>query len=499
MLSYDAAGRLTIKVDDSLTTGEEYYYDNLGRLRADSAINAPSPPPGCTPPQIVGDNGVNCLSGDTWTVGPGHAFSYDSAGNRTDQGGTYSTGNRITAFGSCTYATADSAGDVTSRTCSGQTATFKWTAESRLDTVIVGGQTIGYRYDAAGRLIRKDVGGSPVSYFLWDGDQLIAELSSPTAERAEYSYPLTGLDQPAWERIGGYTFDVHIDALGNVVAIATTKNNDGLYHVRAYGYDAWGGDASPPDTLGLNGADRARWKGALYIGTEAGLYYMRNRWYEPASGRFLSEDPKGIGASPNLYLFAGDDPVNGADPSGLDDEQCPTGYHPLPGTAFIDSDGVRKHACESDDHSTTIWVDDHGKTVATQNTPPPPPYSPVAKCPAMNSTFLDQLDGELEAAMIAGVEYGGSYGPPWSSPVKRTGTGTGGLNPGVNTPPPARGSSGIWHVHLYTSKDGFAESPSWADYYYAVDSMHSTSIVRSPDSLFVLSPSGSIVGCAAPM
>jgi len=317
MLTYDAAGRLTIKVDDSLTAGDEYYYDNLGRLRADSVINAPSPPPGCTPPQIIGDNGVNCLSGATWTVGPGQAFTYDSAGNRTDQGGTYGTGNRITGFAGCTYVTADSAGDVTSRTCNGQTATFKWTAESRLDTVIVGGETIGYRYDAAGRLIRKDVSGSPVSYFLWDGGDLVAELSSPTVESAEYSYPLDGpLDQPLWERIGGYTYDVHIDALGNVVAIATTKNT-GQYHVRAYGYDAWGQDESPGDTLGLNGTDRARWKGALYIGTEAGLYYMRNRWYEPATGRFLSEDPLGIqNAGLNLYLYSANDPVNKYDPSG---------------------------------------------------------------------------------------------------------------------------------------------------------------------------------------
>jgi hypothetical protein len=47
------------------------------------------------------------------------------------------------------------------------------------------------------------------------------------------------------------------------------------------------------------------------------LYYMRNRWYEPRSGRFLSEDPIGLGGGINLYVFAGGDPVNGRDPSGL--------------------------------------------------------------------------------------------------------------------------------------------------------------------------------------
>jgi murein DD-endopeptidase MepM/ murein hydrolase activator NlpD len=44
--------------------------------------------------------------------------------------------------------------------------------------------------------------------------------------------------------------------------------------------------------------------------------YMRNRWYEPQSGRFLSEDPIGLNGGINLYAFAGDNPVSRGDPSG---------------------------------------------------------------------------------------------------------------------------------------------------------------------------------------
>jgi hypothetical protein len=50
---------------------------------------------------------------------------------------------------------------------------------------------------------------------------------------------------------------------------------------------------------------------------EADLYYMRNRWYEPRTGRFLSEDPLGLAGGINGYAFSSDDPVNGADPFGL--------------------------------------------------------------------------------------------------------------------------------------------------------------------------------------
>ncbi len=64
--------------------------------------------------------------------------------------------------------------------------------------------------------------------------------------------------------------------------------------------------------------DWARWKGAYRTGVGGGdLYYMRSRWYEPQTGRFLSEDPLGLGGGLNLYAYAGNDPVNGSDPSGL--------------------------------------------------------------------------------------------------------------------------------------------------------------------------------------
>lgn len=34
-------------------------------------------------------------------------------------------------------------------------------------------------------------------------------------------------------------------------------------------------------------------------------------------GRFISEDPVSLGGGINQYAFAGDDPINGSDPSGL--------------------------------------------------------------------------------------------------------------------------------------------------------------------------------------
>jgi RHS repeat-associated protein len=49
------------------------------------------------------------------------------------------------------------------------------------------------------------------------------------------------------------------------------------------------------------------------------LQYLRNRYYDPNTGRFTQEDPIGLGGGLNLYGFAGGDPVNFSDPFGL----CP--------------------------------------------------------------------------------------------------------------------------------------------------------------------------------
>ena len=47
------------------------------------------------------------------------------------------------------------------------------------------------------------------------------------------------------------------------------------------------------------------------------LYDYRARWYDPAVGRFLSEEPAGLDADPNLYRYCGNSPVVNVHPSGL--------------------------------------------------------------------------------------------------------------------------------------------------------------------------------------
>ena len=53
---------------------------------------------------------------------------------------------------------------------------------------------------------------------------------------------------------------------------------------------------------------------------ETGLYYYRARYYDPQSGRFISEDPLGFASKGvNLYEYVSANPINFVDPSGLQD------------------------------------------------------------------------------------------------------------------------------------------------------------------------------------
>jgi RHS repeat-associated protein len=55
------------------------------------------------------------------------------------------------------------------------------------------------------------------------------------------------------------------------------------------------------------------------LDAETGLMYYRARYFDPAAGTFVSEDPLGFGAGDeNLYRYVFNSPTNYVDPSGLE-------------------------------------------------------------------------------------------------------------------------------------------------------------------------------------
>src|SRR6185437_2173269 len=57
--------------------------------------------------------------------------------------------------------------------------------------------------------------------------------------------------------------------------------------------------------------------GASSPNSGAGFVYLRNRWYDPTTGRFLTQDPIGLAGGVNLYAYAGNNPISFDDPFGL--------------------------------------------------------------------------------------------------------------------------------------------------------------------------------------
>ncbi len=53
-----------------------------------------------------------------------------------------------------------------------------------------------------------------------------------------------------------------------------------------------------------------------YLDATSDLYCLRARWYDPATAQFTSVDPL-VAKTLQPYEYAGDDPVNGGDPSGM--------------------------------------------------------------------------------------------------------------------------------------------------------------------------------------
>lgn len=313
---YDGLNRIVHQTDANgmFPTGKDFFYDALGRL---TGVDYGTYGWGtCTG---TPDDGWLCYIENAelfWWPDSSRAYAYDQVGNRTDQSGTYATGNRIATFAGYTFA-QDLDGNDTLKSGGGQTKRYAWSAEGRLQTVVIGSTTITYRYDALGRLVRRvrAAGTTDSTNFVWLGDQLLAELNGAATQRiAEYAYN-PGIDRPLALITGATSPTVtrlyHQDRLGNVIGVI----RDTSLHQKIT-YDPWGVQQQVTGTLA--DTNRLRWKGLAWD-PDAALYYVRNRWYDPQTGRFTSEDPIGLAGGINVYGFVNQDPVNGLDPDG----RCP--------------------------------------------------------------------------------------------------------------------------------------------------------------------------------
>jgi RHS repeat-associated protein len=324
--NFDNAGRMATRYHGSLTnpdTTRTFTYDRAGQV-AQYADTVHHYGTSCTWYQC----GYYCHGTDTPTVLGTTTYAYDSVWNRKDQSapnGGLDTANRLRRWQSYRM-DYDAAGNMTVKRTLSAIDTTKvlrrdslfWSALGRLDSVrtrdSIGTLTgrVGFGYDAWGRRVRKST-ASGTSRYLWDDESLTAQVDTLGNLVAGYTY-YPGIDNFATQLRhdrADSTYYYLADYSRNVVALLA-RTGAGNTVDNQYRYEPFGNlQGTNPSSV----TNSMKFAGREYD-DETQLYYDRARYLDPALGRFVSEDPIGLGGGMNLYAFVGNDPINGWDPSG---------------------------------------------------------------------------------------------------------------------------------------------------------------------------------------
>lgn len=190
------------------------------------------------------------------------------------------------------------------------TNTYLYDIENRL-VVAGGGLNASLRYDPLGRLYEV-VGANGTTRFLYGGDKLLAEYDGNGNLQRRYVHgaDLKSDDPIAWYEGSAFTsaFERFLrpNWQGSIEVVTDTTGNT-VYATNSY--DEYG-------VPGAGNTGRFQYTGQLWV-PELGMYYYKARTYSPALGRFLQTDPVGYKDNLDLYAYAGDDPLNHTDPTGL--------------------------------------------------------------------------------------------------------------------------------------------------------------------------------------
>jgi RHS repeat-associated protein len=295
---YDSLGNM-LKIDDLHSGVRSFQYDSLGRLTA------------------AGDE----------------RFSFDPANNLLDvtaeQSAVSVPQNRLLKYKDKHYR-YDAHGNLIEKSDRNSRMLFAYNASHQIESVRViqggGEQIVNYAYDAFGRRVSKrDASG--VEIFLWEGNRLLSEIRAGRALTYLYEprsfVPLAQIemrnDGTSNDR---YTAPVvryfHTDQTGLPQELSDSAGRV-VWRAR---YKGWGAEQTIryPSMAAVGQVDSVhqplRFQGQ-YHDHETGLHYNRSRYYDPDTGRFITQDPISLRGGINLYRYA-PNPNGWIDPLGLD-------------------------------------------------------------------------------------------------------------------------------------------------------------------------------------
>jgi len=317
----DAEHRVTqiqYQVNDEDVRTFGYSYDALGRPTQATFANGIA--------AIYAWDAASQLTGITYKRADGSVlgdltYGYDLAGRRIKAGGSlakvslpqavgdaqYNAANQLTRWAGKTFSY-----DLNGNVVSDGTNQYSWNEQGLLSQ-ISGGMTASFSYDMFGRRKDRTVNGHRMQT-TWIGDEMnfmVPDGDWSQRIRAFSPYPTSGVDQLTFRRIGDDSSQdryVLRDGNNNVIALTDAQQESRtLYSYEPYGATMQTGLADP---------NPQQYTGRENDGT--GLYYYRNRYYSPQTGRFISEDPIGwASGQTNAYAYVGGNPVQFNDPYGL--------------------------------------------------------------------------------------------------------------------------------------------------------------------------------------
>ncbi|QHP67453.1 hypothetical protein EI171_08440 [Bradyrhizobium sp. LCT2] len=323
--TYDPVGnitQLTNYANASTSAVLSYSYDALNRLLSASTTAATSTP-------YRQQFGYDAL-GDILSLFSGGASStYAYAGTAG-----YSNPHAATQIGNTAYA-YDNNGNLTSSGNGTATTTYTYDYANRLISLFAGGATTTYGYDAFGSRVLQtgtstttlypfkwySVASSTVSgakyatttEYLFNSDTLLA-----TVDRQLASGTATGTAQTRY---------VHPDHLGST-NVVTNESGTLVQTLDYYPYGA--------TRVSVATSTNEKRKFIGQFTDDSGLDYLQARYYSPAQGQFISQDPvfweigltkdgKNALSNPqalNSYGYANDNPITGKDPNGRQCVSC---------------------------------------------------------------------------------------------------------------------------------------------------------------------------------
>ena len=272
---------------------------------------------------------------------PGEAkpeYTYDE-NDRLTKAGTvsyaYDVANNATTIGNATYSynAADELENAVSSKKTVDTYEYNEVGE-RTKTTPSSGPATTYKYDQAGNLIAverpkegevtaiedayayngeglraSETIAKSTNYLTWDiATELPSILSNGTYD---FIYGPNGMpvEQISTHEGKEQSQYLHHDQQGSTRLITGQAGTvEGKCSYNAYGAPTCEGSATTP--LGYDGQ---------YTSPDSGLIYLRAREYDPATAQFLTVDPEhALTRAP--FTFAGDDPVNERDRTGLETE-----------------------------------------------------------------------------------------------------------------------------------------------------------------------------------